>query len=433
MENINKFIVTDHWPPLVSFGRIILALGLGLLIGMERERAGKEIGVRTFAFTSLAGALTWMLSSFVGIVALIFIAALAVLINVQTLVTHRSLTITTSVCLFLTMLFGALVGRGHTFTPSAATLLLVAFLSYKEALVKFSLKLTQLEIRSALTLGIIAFVVYPLLPQGYIDSWQLINLQSAWLTVILISSIGFINYILLKLYGAKGIPYTGFLGGLVSSTATVTALAASMRSKEAGMRSQVIAGMRLANAAMFLRNSLILGILAPNAIMYIVSSMGIMLLVSLGLALIKSERTKQAPVATPDLGLDSPVSLRSALKYGVIFLVITVLGELSQRLLGTGGFYLVSFIGGLVSSASTSATAANLAIAGSISMPTAAFGTLLASVASSTIQVGIAARVSSDGKLTARLSRETGVILGTGVAIMLLQMWLQMLGILHLA
>ena len=78
-------------------------------------------------------------------------------------------------------------------------------------------------------LAIQAFIVYPVLPSAPIDSWGLVDPQAAWLTVIMIAALGFANYILLKVYGARGVEMAGFLGGPVNSTVTVTELSARSR------------------------------------------------------------------------------------------------------------------------------------------------------------------------------------------------------------
>ena len=42
-------------------------------------------------------------------------------------------------------------------------------------------------------LAIVAFVVYPVLPAGSVDPWRLIDARAAWVTVILIAALGFVN------------------------------------------------------------------------------------------------------------------------------------------------------------------------------------------------------------------------------------------------
>ncbi len=498
-----SFVINFHWPLEVSMARIGLALGLGFLVGMERERAGKDVGLRTFSLTCMLGSLSWMASPVLGFCTLLFVLLMTVLINVQSLMRNTSTVVTTSVTLFLTAMIGILVGAGETFVPTAVTIFIVALLSWKEALVSFSTGLNKLEIRSAITLAILAFVIYPLLPGGYIDPWRVINLRSTWLTVIMISAIGFGNYILLRLYGARGVAYTGFLGGLVSSAATVTELAAMVKRSGQALRSFALRGMRLANLAMLLRNGLILTLLTPAALVYPFLPLVIMIIVSLGLTFTNStfnksksfrpldrvsnrifktltfsdkrqrlvaassssgsravltaniqtlsssnpstknqsssEDRQDAPVGNssledkpPSLTLSSPFSLKAAIKYGAIFLAITILAVAGQRLAGPAGFFLVSFIGGFVSSASASATAATLALQGKISMAEAGIAALLASLASALIQVVLADRFSGDRSLSRRMLLENALIYGIGAAVFAAQIGLEAGGIINL-
>ena len=129
----------------------------------------------------------------------------------------------------MTAFAGVLVGKGHTFTPTALGVVTAALLAWKQPLTGFSRALTESELRSAILFAILAFIVYPVLPTGTIDPWGLIEPRAAWVTVILVAALGFANYVLLRMYGARGIELTGFLGGLINSTVTVTELSDRMQ------------------------------------------------------------------------------------------------------------------------------------------------------------------------------------------------------------
>jgi uncharacterized membrane protein (DUF4010 family) len=122
------------------------------------------------------------------------------------------------------------------------------------------------EIRSAILLAILAFVILPVLPSAPIDPWGLVEPRSAWLTVMLIAAIGFANYVALKVFGARGIALAGFLGGLVNSTVTVTELAARSREAAGRLTGYVYRGVMLATTAMAARNALLLVLLAASAL-----------------------------------------------------------------------------------------------------------------------------------------------------------------------
>ena len=243
------------WPYLPTLARLGLALAIGLFIGIEHERRHKEAGLRTFAFASVLGAVGGLLGDPFSWMALGSVAVLVVFLNIETIRTDEGAEITTSAALFVTSFAGLLAGQGHTFTPSALGIATAALLAWKEPLAGFSQALTESELRSAILLAILAFVVYPILPVGSIDPWQLVEPRAAWITVILIAALGFTNYVLLKLYGARGIEFTGFLGGLVNSTVTVAELAERASTNNGIFTNVAYRGVILATAAMLIRNA----------------------------------------------------------------------------------------------------------------------------------------------------------------------------------
>ncbi len=133
------------------------------------------------------------------------------LLNVRSLLANRVLEITTSAALLVTFALGVLVGLGHTFTPVASAILMTLLLAWKMELRRFAGGVTIAELRSAVLLGLIGLVIYPILPDRFVDRWQLVNLRQAWITVVVIAGIAFVNYVLLRLYGNRGLYWTAFL------------------------------------------------------------------------------------------------------------------------------------------------------------------------------------------------------------------------------
>jgi uncharacterized membrane protein (DUF4010 family) len=262
------------------------------------------------------------------------------------------------------------------------------------------------------------------LPLGSVDPWQLIEPRAAWVAVILIAALGFGNYVLLKLYGTRGIALGAFLGGLVNSTVAVTDLSKRTSGAGKGFTVEAYRGIVLATAAMLIRNAVLLGLIAPAALLAGAVPLGMMLAGTLGVALVGRGRDELAAgdvSGAPEMA--SPFSLALALKYGLIFLALQVAGTLAQRSLGEAGFYAVSVVGGFVSSASAVASAGNLASAGTLSPSVAAIGALLASVTSALVNLPIVARVAGDRALTRRVAVVLAalVVLGAvGVAVQML-------------
>jgi len=431
------------FPHVETLMRLGLALAAGLFVGLEREWRGKEAGLRTFGFAALLGGLGGLLGEAYALLSLALLGVLIALLNWQTIRSGEGSELTTSAALLVMGFTGVLCGLGHTFTPVAVSIVTAGLLAWKERLAGFSVGLTAAELRAAILLGLLAFVIYPVLPAQPVDPWGLVEPQVAWITVILIAAIGFVNYVLWKVYGSRGIGITGFLGGLVNSTVTVTELALRVRESGGLLIESAYRGVLLATAAMLARNAILLGLLAWSTLALAAVPLAVMLAASAGLALLPDlwpalrERprsgggsgaggtpaTAQASrlglsAPAPTVHLASPFSLPSALRFGLLFVLLEAAGTLAQRGLGPFGFYAVSLAGGLVSSASAVASAATLAARGALPPDVAARGAVLASLASVAVNVALAARVSGQRRLTLRLAGSLALVVILGLAAM---------------
>jgi uncharacterized membrane protein (DUF4010 family) len=137
------------FPATQVVAKIAIAIGIGFAIGLEREWAQKDIGVRTFAITALLGALTALLGTAFAIAAFVGVFILIVCVNARSLMTSRSLEITTSATLMVALLLGVLAGQGHFFTAITSAVLVTMLLAWKTELTHFATGPSPEEIRSA--------------------------------------------------------------------------------------------------------------------------------------------------------------------------------------------------------------------------------------------------------------------------------------------
>ncbi|MBS0303260.1 MAG: MgtC/SapB family protein [Proteobacteria bacterium] len=412
-----------NWPYSQSLMRRALGLALGLLIGLERERRGKEAGVRTFGFIGLLGAIGGALGMPYALAALALTGLLAVLLNLSSLRANQGTELTTSAAMMVTAMSGILCGQGHTLPPAAVMVIGAALLAWKERLADFSMGLSEGEIRSALLLAILAIVIYPALPTGTVGPGDVIEPRYAWVTVILIAGIGFFNYVLWKIYGTRGTELSGFFGGLINSNFTVIELSERVREVGAAFVPTAYRGILLATTAMVARNATLLLILAPQALVGALSAFALMALTNVALVLGSMRQRHGARAeATPEINLELPFSLAQALKYGAIFLVLHVVGALTQRHFGDTGFYFVSVVGGLLSSASAVAAAATLAEQGNIAPITAGVGAVLASFTSLVFSLSFVLRTRS-GPLIRTLAVSMGAVGAAGLVGLLASHW----------
>jgi uncharacterized membrane protein (DUF4010 family) len=415
-----------EWPSVPTLARLALALSLGMLIGIERERRRKEAGLRTFTFAALLGAVGGLLGDAYALVSLGLLGVLLILLNIETIRTGEGAEVTTSAALLVTGYVGVLAGQAHAFTATALGVTVAALLAWKEPLAGFSRALTDAELRSAILFVILAFVVYPVLPSGTVDRWHLIEPQTAWVTVILIAALGFVNYVLLKLYGARGVLVGSFFGGVVNSTVTVMDLA--RRVEDTGHRFAGLAfrSVALATGAMLLRNTVLLVIISPSTALAAAGPLVLMTATAFLVALLRrgKDTADQSAGEAVAARLRSPFSLQAALVFGLIFLALQVLGTLAARALGQPGFYAVSAIGGLVSSASAVASAGSLAARGRLDPTVAAVGAVLACITSAVIHLPIVARAADDRRLTRQVAAVLTAVtlagaLGVGVQLLI--------------
>jgi len=409
----------SRWPAFETLSRVLLAVGVGLFVGLEREWRGKEAGLRTFAFVSLLGALGALLGTPFAIAAIAGAATLILVVNWASIRAGQGIELTTSAALLVMAVTGVTCGLGHRFTPAAVAVITAGLLTWKERLASFSHRLTAEELRSAILLGILAFAIFPVLPTAPVDPWGLVFPRAAFTTVLLIAALGFVNYVLLKAAGPRGIAVTGFLGGLVNSTVTVTEMAERTRIGGPSWIAPASRAIALATMAMLLRNAVLLGILAPSALRAAAPPFLALLLAAAGFAF--WHRKTDDGAAVPELPLRSPFSLRSALYYGLIFVALEVLGELGRRTLGAWGLYVVSGVGGLVSSASAVASAGSLGAHRLASWTLAGNAALVASLASIAVNAVIVGRVARVPVLVRKTVAMVLVLVITGCAVVLAQ------------
>jgi uncharacterized membrane protein (DUF4010 family) len=410
---------TDRFPPTEVAARIAVSLGIGLLVGIEREWSNKDLGVRTFALTSLLGAIAALFGPTMVVASLVGVFLIVIFANTRSLLVDRSLEATTSAALLVIFILGALAGQGHLFTPVASAILMTMLLAWKVELRRFAGGLQPEEIRSAVLLGLLGLVVYPILPDRFVDQWELLNPRQTWITVIVIAGIGFVNYVLLKIYGTRGVYVSAFLGGFVNSSAAAVELARPLAAR--GTSSGVaVAALLLTIVAMFARNLLILALFSPSAV--ITAAVPIVVMTLLALLFVRRERAGMED-SPGEIHLESPVSLKRVLSFAGLFLLIQIVSTLGERYLGNTGFLGISVLGGLVSSASTSAAAANMVGHGQMQAALAGYAVVLASVASALVNLPIIHRSVKNPSVSRRLAICTVVLSMVGVASLVLEQY----------
>ncbi len=331
----------------VALERLLVALLIGILIGLDRERAevrkARQIfaGVRTFPLVALAGAIPMLLLQQAGplllAVTLLAIAAIAVVSYVRSSATG-DIGATTEVAAVATFLLGALAGSGQLVVAGACGVAVAVLLVAKPKLEGFSRALTPEELTAALELAVISVIVLPLLPNRGYGPWHVLNPREIWLVVVLVTALSFVGFMAMRLLGERrGMAVTGAVGGLVSSTAVAMAMAERSRSAP-GMGRAAAAAAIVASAIMPLRVAVLAGAVDAAILPRLLPTMGVMALTGLVAAWVLSRRRPDEP-AESAARIRNPFSLVAALSFAAIYAVVLMLVRGADVYLGAGGTY----------------------------------------------------------------------------------------------
>lgn len=329
--------------------RLLVALGIGFLVGLERERRHeREIfaGIRTLPLVALSGAIVQqyfqrlLLPAFVLFVALLVVAYA---VKVQ----RVDIGMTSAVATLLTFLFGAMsvISEQAMLVAVMMGIITAILLAVKDPLHRFANEIDPDEMYAVLKFLVVSLVIFPLLPDRSLDSLLGLNPQFVWLMVIFVSGIGFGAYILTKLLGAKtGIGLSGVLGGMISSTATTVAMA---RKSIMDRNVSTIAALAtvIACLAMFPRMIIEILVVYPSLVELVLVPTVIM--VGLGFLPAVYLLWVTSREETPEVNQDNPFRLKPALIFGAIFAVVLLLSEYSLEFYGSSGILITAAVSGL--------------------------------------------------------------------------------------
>ncbi|MCX6776379.1 MAG: DUF4010 domain-containing protein [Candidatus Micrarchaeota archaeon] len=355
---------------LIFLQEIFLSIAVGALIGVEREHTKHQriAGVRTIALISLLGTLSVMISKLAdNLIYVPYLCLLAVIGYTFLLYYFRAkkleaLGMTTVLTLPLAFILGVFIGFDLYIEAISGAILATILLLSRDYSHLFVKKLTDDEIADALQFGIVCFIVYPLLPSTAVDIYGSfsMNLQSFFLIVITVSLISFLSFVLLRFWGHRALPLTGFLGGLINSVATVASLASKSKEKPSPL---YLTSLATASSAMLLRNLLLVALLSTQIFSLVAVPIIAMVLVFLVQGFINTGKKG----TKTELLFEQPFSVNAGLKFGAVLfgvmLLVYAVSQLSSKSMMAVG--IATFIGGLVSSASVVASvSSNQAILG---------------------------------------------------------------------
>jgi uncharacterized membrane protein (DUF4010 family) len=412
--------------PLTMALRFAAALGLGVMVGLERERSQPETrfaGVRTFGLISLAGGIASYLDGalarpWLGLLLFGAVAALVVVSAVLTARQQGDIGITTEMSALIAFLFGYLCVYGNVTLAAALAVASGGILALKQWLHGLARRIETADVEATLKFAIVTIIILPLVPnETYgVPPLDVINPYKIWWMVVLISGLNFASYILVKVVGAEhGIGVTGLLGGLVSSTAV--SLGFAQRSRMHPEQAPALAvGILLAWTVMFFRVVVLVSVVAPALARALGIGMGALGLLSLALVLVLRRRATTATERASVSAGSNPFELGQAIRFGVLFGVVTFAAKAAEVYFGEGGLYLAGALAGLTDVDAIALSMAQLA-AGDAGHLEAAARTIMIAVLSNTAVKGGIACATGAPTLRKVMLPVTGLLLAAGAVV----------------
>lgn len=400
------------------------AAGLGLVLGLERERSQAAertfAGARSFALVALIGAAGAFLHIEHGIPALLItaFAGVAALVTVSYIVTTRDghVGATTEIAALLTFLVGCLCGWGDLGLAAGIGVGTLLLLSIKRWSRDFARRIESADVEAALKFAVITVIILPLLPNRAFgpEPLNVLNPYKIWLMVVLISGLNFASYVLVKVLGQEhGIGLTGILGGLVSSTAVT--LGFSQRSRrEPALAAPLCLGILLAWTVMFFRVPIMVALVNAGLGKRLGLGLGIMAATSLGVCAFLFWRNRQGGKETAQSGTN-PFELSEAVKFGLLFGGVTFVAKAAQVYLGDAGLYLAGALAGLTDVDAISLSMANLAGTDPTMTIPAARTILIAVMTNTLVKAGMAVSMGAP-ELRKRILPLALLLLAAGIA-----------------
>ncbi len=336
---------------IVTFQQLAVSFGLGLLLGLERERRGPSIaGIRTFPLISLFGTVCAQLGEAFGgwIVAAGLLALAAVIVPANFVQVKKGIVdpgTTTEIAALLLYVVGALIAIGYLAAALVIAGAMAVLLHSKRPLHNFARAVGERDMRAMMLFVLLSLVILPVLPNKDFGPYAVWNPFKLWLMVVLIVGISLGGYIAYKLFGARaGALLGGIIGGMVSSTATTVSYARRTGS-EAALASLSAFVIMTASCVSIVRVLVEIAAVAPRRFGEMAWPLIAMLVVCILIAVALYFPSRRQTAKMPEQ--KNPAELKPAFLFGALYALVLLAVAVAKQYFGSAGLYLVAIISGL--------------------------------------------------------------------------------------
>lgn len=378
-------------PDSESIFNLGIALGLGLLVGLQRERVGSAVaGIRTFAIITLLGATAAILSTTLGawivVAGLLGIAVLTFVGNMVRPPQDDAPGVTTEAAMLLMYGVGAMVVIGPRLPAVMVAAACAILLQLKPILQRLTKALSEADLKAIMQFAAMTLIILPLVPDQAMGPFDVLNPRSLWWMVVLVVGMSLLGYVAYRIFGdRRGTALAGILGGMISSTATTVSFSRRVRESPKSVDVCVLAIM-LASCVLYVRVLVEIWVAAPGQFRGIAPAVVAMLMISLAITGLAALRTRgDGAELAPQ---KNPSELRSALFFAAIYAVVLVASAAAHQRFGESGIYAVAVISGLTDMDAITLSAGRMASEGKVTASQAAIAIVIAAMSNTVFKTG---------------------------------------------
>jgi len=332
--------------------RLALALGIGLLFGLERgwrmredRPGGRAAGIRTFTISGVLGGVLGAIAQSLGGagggiafgLSLIAYGGVMAVFCLEENRSQKDYSATTWVAAILTFALGAYAVMGEMHAAAALAVGATIILALREPLHGWVERLTWPELRSALVLLAMTFIALPIVPNDPIGPFGGVNPREVWIIAIVLAGASFVGYAAVKYFGAShGVLLAGAAGGLASSTAVTIANARRAASHEGSAR-LLAAGVAVASAVMFVRVGVIVFAINANLLALLAPPLLAATVVAMSYALVAAYWRGSDGPRGQEFKFRNPFAFWSVVGFALLLGLVILLGQLVGEWLGAAG------------------------------------------------------------------------------------------------
>jgi uncharacterized membrane protein (DUF4010 family) len=343
-------------PPLELAGRLALAVGLAVFMGLAFEETYKTEersspgGIRTFPMLAMCGATLYLIEPAHAIAFVAGLVALGAWLHAYLRAAppaREAPTFMIPASNLLAYVIGPIVLLQPPWVAVALAVAAVLLLGTRERLHRLIHVVPRDELLTVGEFLILVGIILPLVPHERVSSLTPLTPYGIWLAVVTVCTLSYLSYLLQRYAPIKNAALLpAVLGGAYSSTATTVVLAKRLREAKQAP-ADISAGIVAATAIMYVRLGVVIALFDMHIALTLAPALVALAAIGAALAIYEWRRPRVRSAKTNLVVLPkNPLQIPTALIFAALIVVISVISAWVRGAFGESGILVLSAVVG---------------------------------------------------------------------------------------